>query len=889
MGRTISNWGGAPNPLSAGNNVSTYDDHTHDNGGQTASAQPSAAVFGHAPEQQPSAAVFGHAPEQQPSAAVFGHAPEQQPSAAVFGHAPEQQPSAPVFGHVTEQPVQPVEQSPRESIQDYPAPQNARTSLSNWSNEAEKLETGSWKMVQLDNTLDPIAYPLPKGMNSPPSLSSTLLGPRASNTSLPAVPKPQIPDQPVSPTTPWRVAQSAIPSLPVQKASAPLDFPIENFPQLLLGDMMTGEALVPAIQPQMRSENPFSLPAVQPVQPIQQEPVQPMQQGLVQPIQREPVQPIQQEPVQPMQQQPVQPMQQEPVQPIQQQPVQPMQQEPVQPIQQEPVQPMQQEPVQPIQQQPVQPIQSPLPIPQATQRISSIAKEDLLDLVMAQQEGKNENENVQLQNMGTSSTGGPRIYSVVSKRTSSIADTGPDRGATTVNPTFAPPEVQTSAGNAPDQGGKYLPPSQASPQNVAPNPVSSPIPVAPEQATQPSDVIDDPLSLFKLDDNAIDKIFSNNLGIHESVVPTQSSQPESLSTPIPSSPPPSTPQSNEPTIKAFIEPVNSSPAPIINPPEVIVDRPVTVSFPDVPMTEVQITPNQPAAPAMQSQTNSSPAKSNTDSEISSLFAVDDNLIDRIFTDTLGVPEHISKNVVGTPMNNKPAASAPIIPPVVSTEPTPGFAGQAPPPQPQVNGPNLVPQPLPDMAKNNAASFGQATPSNYSSGKQKISGVGKLDTRGETVTDPGSGRIASIGKFLLDNKDLEKIGKITASDLSDSKMRTLTVEANEELKNLLNQIDAQDGVTGTVIVGHDGLLIANTVTQEFDPESLGVWALGVYMGTAHVVEKLGDDNVRQIVSQTSQGYLIIANFGAGLLVTLTGPIMLDKLLPLMRTITQLVAA
>ncbi len=105
---------------------------------------------------------------------------------------------------------------------------------------------------------------------------------------------------------------------------------------------------------------------------------------------------------------------------------------------------------------------------------------------------------------------------------------------------------------------------------------------------------------------------------------------------------------------------------------------------------------------------------------------------------------------------------------------------------------------------------------FSSGKQKITGVGKLDNRNEGAGDLGSGRIASIGKFLLDNKDLEKIGKITASDLSDSKMRTLTVEANEELKNLLHQIDAQEGVTGTVIVGHDGLLIANTMSQEWIP-------------------------------------------------------------------------
>ncbi len=42
----------------------------------------------------------------------------------------------------------------------------------------------------------------------------------------------------------------------------------------------------------------------------------------------------------------------------------------------------------------------------------------------------------------------------------------------------------------------------------------------------------------------------------------------------------------------------------------------------------------------------------------------------------------------------------------------------------------------------------------------------------------------------------------------------------------------------------------------DPESLGVWALGVFMGTAHVVEKLGDDNVRQLVSKTIKAILLL---------------------------------
>jgi predicted regulator of Ras-like GTPase activity (Roadblock/LC7/MglB family) len=170
---------------------------------------------------------------------------------------------------------------------------------------------------------------------------------------------------------------------------------------------------------------------------------------------------------------------------------------------------------------------------------------------------------------------------------------------------------------------------------------------------------------------------------------------------------------------------------------------------------------------------------------------------------------------------------------------------------------------------------------------KIEGVGRLDTRAETA-ESGSGRIASIGKFLLDQKDLEKIGKLTASDVNDTKMRILTTEAALELQTLLQHIGTQKDVVGSVIVGHDGLLIANTMPPDMDAESVGVWALGVYMNTEHVIKKMGQERVHQIVSRTPKGYLVIADFGGGLLVTVSDGKDTDTLIPLMRSITQLVA-
>jgi uncharacterized protein len=211
-----------------------------------------------------------------------------------------------------------------------------------------------------------------------------------------------------------------------------------------------------------------------------------------------------------------------------------------------------------------------------------------------------------------------------------------------------------------------------------------------------------------------------------------------------------------------------------------------------------------------------------------LFSIDDSVIDKIFSDHLGINEGQSKGAGGVDPN----------------------ANVAPP--------------------------------------QKIEGVGRLDSRVDHNQDAGTGRISSIGKFLLDQKDMEKLSKLSAADLSDSSMRILTQEAAGELTTLLHHIAAQNAsVVGSVIVGHDGLLIANTMPPEIEAESVGVWALGVYMNTAHVVKKMGQNRVHQIVSKTPKGYLVIADFGGGLLVVVSDGKDTDALIPLMRSITQLV--
>lgn len=124
-------------------------------------------------------------------------------------------------------------------------------------------------------------------------------------------------------------------------------------------------------------------------------------------------------------------------------------------------------------------------------------------------------------------------------------------------------------------------------------------------------------------------------------------------------------------------------------------------------------------------------------------------------------------------------------------------------------------------------------------------------------------------------------------LDPSSLEKSILAASEDLQTLLLEIGQVAGVIGCLVVGHDGLLIANSLPDEIDAESIGVWSLGVYMNTDHVMKKLGHERVHQIVNRTPRGFVAIADFGGGLLVVVAeGEV--AKVIPIMRKITDLVS-
>ncbi|MBX9771169.1 MAG: roadblock/LC7 domain-containing protein, partial [Candidatus Obscuribacterales bacterium] len=437
-----------------------------------------------------------------------------------------------------------------------------------------------------------------------------------------------------------------------------------------------------------------------------------------------------------------------------------------------------------------------------------------------------------------------------------------DAGAA-VNPGQAP--VTNQAVQAAPQAIPVAPPApqapiQSAPAAPVPHPASQPPPApqAPVQKKEPGLFAD-------MDDAAIDQLFSSNLGISEPKATQAQVNAQSIPQPIPAAPPlpPPVPQQAipqqvvpppqpapvaPPPIQAAVPqpvippPVQEIPQPIITtPPAPVEAQPIEIQPapdfstqqappPPPPPTEIPVAmaPPAPQVPPVQAD------------QSDGILNVTESDLDKLFSENLGVSES--------------ALSA----------------------APKVNLTQAV------------ETIRQATGSTQATPPPKIEGVGRLAKNVDTTQDTSSGKISSIGKFLLDQKDLAKLGKVASSSLSSTDMRVLTMEAAQELQNLLGHIGSQPGVAGSVIVGHDGILIANNLPPGHDAESVGVWALGIFLNTENTIKMLGHNHVFQMVARTPQGFLVIADFGGGILVTVSQSSQTNELIPLMRTITQLVA-
>lgn len=231
-----------------------------------------------------------------------------------------------------------------------------------------------------------------------------------------------------------------------------------------------------------------------------------------------------------------------------------------------------------------------------------------------------------------------------------------------------------------------------------------------------------------------------------------------------------------------------------------------------------------------------------------------------------------------------------LPPPVSQDASPRIVAVIPRLQNQTvaQAPEAVPLPV---ATQSACAPAQPqaslAPSDIVFDAPVIRQVARLKT---TADDPNApqGRIQSVGKFLLSDRSRERIATMLNQGALDHKLKVLTAEASSEISGVLKSLEEYDGVIGSVIVGYDGLTLASTLPASLDTELISAWALMSYISTCEVSNSIDYGRVYQIASRTSTGYVLLADFGQALLVTLCNSPTSDGLVPLMRRVMELTA-
>ncbi|PWT97285.1 MAG: hypothetical protein C5B53_08300, partial [Candidatus Melainabacteria bacterium] len=155
----------------------------------------------------------------------------------------------------------------------------------------------------------------------------------------------------------------------------------------------------------------------------------------------------------------------------------------------------------------------------------------------------------------------------------------------------------------------------------------------------------------------------------------------------------------------------------------------------------------------------------------------------------------------------------------------------------------------------------------------------------------AGTMKTIGKLLIDVQAIENIiksGEAGKVGTGLASARVISAQRGEGIKALLGRIDTYQGVTGCLIVGHDGLVIASTVTGGEDKDALGALSSALLSTSNLATLKLEIGKLKQMVLLTSHGNnkavtTVLTDVDVGVLAVFFDNQRLDQLDGLLETI------
>lgn len=86
--------------------------------------------------------------------------------------------------------------------------------------------------------------------------------------------------------------------------------------------------------------------------------------------------------------------------------------------------------------------------------------------------------------------------------------------------------------------------------------------------------------------------------------------------------------------------------------------------------------------------------------------------------------------------------------------------------------------------------------------------------------------------------------------------------------VLSELNKTSGITGSMVVGNDGIVIAADLSTSFEGDTVGALAASITSNIQKSLERLQTSNLRQVTIEAENGKLFFTDSGRGILVVTT---------------------
>jgi len=83
--------------------------------------------------------------------------------------------------------------------------------------------------------------------------------------------------------------------------------------------------------------------------------------------------------------------------------------------------------------------------------------------------------------------------------------------------------------------------------------------------------------------------------------------------------------------------------------------------------------------------------------------------------------------------------------------------------------------------------------------------------------------------------------------------------------ILEELNKTSGITGSMIVGNDGIVIAADLDTSFEEETIGALAASITSNITKSMDRLQQSSLRQVTIEAESGKLFLAGGEVGILV------------------------